>query len=80
MIIFYLKWKNLRFLIILSFKLIYFNLKFNACKSIWISAKKHKGKKFSLEETYNVEEAFSYKYLGIIIDQNGCINCKQQSI
>jgi len=54
-----------------------FNLKFYACKSNWIRAKKHKGKKFSLEETFNVEEALNYKYLVIIIDQNGCINYKQ---
>ncbi len=45
-----------------------------------LTAKKHKGKKFSLKETYNVEEALNYKYLGIVIDQNGCINYKQQNI
>jgi hypothetical protein len=36
-----------------------FNLKFNACKSNWIRAKKNKGKKLSLEETFNVEEALN---------------------
>ena len=45
-----------------------YNLKFNASKSNWIRAKKHKGKNYSLEETYNVAEADNYKYLGIVLD------------
>ncbi len=36
-------------------------------------------KKISLEEKSNVEESFSYKHLGIVIDQNGCINYKEQT-
>ncbi len=43
-------------------------------------AKKHKGKKFNLEITFNVEEALSYKYLGLVIAQNGSTNYKQQYI
>ena len=51
--------------------------KFKAYKFNWIKGKKHKGKKFSLEETINVEESYSYKYLGIVIDQYGCIYYKE---
>jgi hypothetical protein len=44
------------------------------------SDQKHKSKKFSLEETLNVEESHSYNYLGIVIHQNGCIHYDHQNI